>query len=213
MEPTPPGAHCVGVMTNVPLTRLARFARSATIEQDAAPERRSERALIDQARRDPAAFGGLYRAHYAAIAGYLFRRTGDESLAEDLAAETFIAAWRALPRFQHTGVGIRSWLLRIATNQANQAARKARPRRSAERHASRPESTGAGPTAEWDELHAALDRLSTDHRDVIALVHFESLNVAQAAQVLGVATGTVKSRLSRARDALRVELERSEVLP
>ncbi|MEQ8850235.1 MAG: RNA polymerase sigma factor [Phycisphaerales bacterium] len=197
-------------MTNVPLTRLARFARSATL---APADADGERALIDRAKRDPAAFGQLYRAHYPLIAGYLYRRTGDQALAEDLAAETFIAAWRALPRFRHRGVGIRAWLLRIATNQANAAARRARPRVAAERGASVPESTRPAPPNEWDDLHAALDTLSTDHRDVVALVHFESLSVAQAAEVLGVATGTVKSRLARARDALRVELERTGVLP
>ncbi len=198
-------------MTNVPLTRLARFAR---LGAPAAPaERDHETALVERAKRDPAAFGRLYRQHYRSVAGYLYRRTGDAALAEDLAAETFIAAWKALPRFRHTGVGVRSWLLRIATNQANAATRRERPRRAAEREASVADSVEAPQADEWNDLHTALNRLTPDHRDVITLVHLESLSVAQAAEVLGVATGTVKSRLSRARDALRVELERTGVLP
>ena len=175
-------------------------------------ERDAEARLIELARRDPAAFGRLYRRHYAPIAGYLLRRTGDEHLAEDLAAETFIAAWRALPRYRVTAVPFRAWLMRIATNQANAHARRRRPRRAAEQTPR--ESSGAGASPDDRELvHAALRTLSPDHQAVVALVHFESLTIERAALVLGVRPGTVKSRLARARGAMRVELQRLGALP
>ncbi|GJM19131.1 MAG: DNA-directed RNA polymerase sigma-70 factor [Phycisphaeraceae bacterium] len=174
----------------------------------------SERSVIDAAPRDPGAFSRLYRTHYRAVAGYLYRRTGDAALAEDLAAETFIAAWRALPRYRHRGVPFRSWLLRIATNQANAAARSVRPRRAAEQSASVPAHTQPCEADEQaDAVHRAMHALTPEHQTAIALVYFESMTVAQAGAVLGVPAGTVKSRLARARDALRAELERLGATP
>lgn len=169
----------------------------------------AERRLIDHARSDPDAYAVLYRHHFAAIAGYLYRRLGDQHLAEDLAAETFIAAWRALGRYRHTGVPFRSWLLRIATNQANAWAR-ARKRESQPPVPER--STNPDTPSEHAEelrlLHRALRRLSPQHQSVIALVYLESMSLSHAAEVLGVAEGTVKSRLARARTDLRTHIER-----
>ena len=83
-------------------------------------------ALAERAAGDPELFGTLYRRHFGTVAGYLFRRTGDATLAEDLAADTFLAAWEALPRYRDAGVPFRAWLLRIATNRANLVARRSR---------------------------------------------------------------------------------------
>lgn len=179
-----------------------------------APDRAgdAEARLIEAAKGDPGAFGRLYRRHYGAIAGYLLRRTGDEHLAEDLAAETFIAAWRALPRYRVTGVPFRAWLLRIATNEANAWTRRSRPRRAAEQTPRDRVADGASRD-DREVVHAALRTLSPEHQAAVALVHFESLSIERAALVLGVRPGTVKSRLARARGALRVELQRLGALP
>ena len=169
-------------------------------------DRDDERSLIEAARRDPAAFGVLYRRHYRGVAGYLFRRVGDEHVAEDLAAETFVSAYRAIGRFRFTGVPLRAWLMRIATNKANGWARRERVRLGA-----RPAGGGGDERADGDDLallYRALRTLSVEHQSVVALVHFESMGVAETAATLGVREGTVKSRLSRARAALRREIER-----
>jgi len=188
---------------------------------DAAGERHSETetsgeaALIERAKSDPDAFELLYRRHYGEVVGYLYRRTGDEAAAEDLAAETFLAAYKAIARFEQRGVPLRAWLLRIATNQANarDRRRKARDRmmrglRLMPRH-----EPSERPRDEMQMLHAAMDRLAPAHRAVLALVHFEGLPLETAARVLGVPEGTVKSRLTRARSALRTQLERMGVTP
>ncbi|MEZ6242249.1 MAG: RNA polymerase sigma factor [Phycisphaerales bacterium] len=167
-----------------------------------------ERALIDQARTDPGAYSRLYRRHYRTVAGYLYRRIGDEHAAEDLASETFIAAWQALPRYRHTGAPFSAWLLRIATNKANAWARSNRRRGATLPPPTMDDAEAPAAREELDLLYLALRALSPDHQSVIALVHFESMSMAHAAAVLGVREGTVKSRLSRARDALRVEVER-----
>lgn len=174
------------------------------------PEPWSDFPPADPARTDidPDAFAAQYRLHFPAIVGYLYRRTGDQSLAEDLAAETFLAAWKALPRYRATRIPFEAWLFRIATNKANAAARRERTRRRIftllAPRAPQPDRRDA-----TDHLHPALARLSPDHQAVIALVYLEGFSVAHAARVLDIPEGTVKSRLLRARDALKRELGRT----
>jgi RNA polymerase sigma-70 factor, ECF subfamily len=168
--------------------------------------------LAERAAGDPDLFGTLYRRHFEAVAGYLLRRTGDQALAEDLAADTFLAAWRALPGYRETGVPFRAWLLRIATNRANAVARRERLRRRVLALLARSMPTGHTGQAQSDdtgELYAAMARIRAEHQAVISLVHLEGLSVEEAAGVLGVAPGTVKSRLHRGRQALRCELTKT----
>ena len=170
----------------------------------------AEATLIARAQtKDRAAFGQLYRIHYPAIAGCLFRRTGDRHTAEDLAADTFLAAFNALPRYRVTQVPLRIWLLRIATNAANRWAR-GRLRLKLTRIGMAPMT--AGPAGEhqaaMEEAQAALLALPPDQQAVISLHYLESLSVEEVGAVLGCPPGTVKSRLARARTAMREELER-----
>ncbi len=85
-----------------------------------------EEALIERARSDPEAIGVLYERHRQAIGDYLYRRTGDSHLAEDLLAEVFLSAVRHLPRYRARKIPFRHWLYRIATNSVNRWARRAR---------------------------------------------------------------------------------------
>lgn len=158
--------------------------------------------MIDAARHDPAAFGRLYRAHYARIAGYLLRRTGDEHTAEDLAGETFIAAMDAIGRYRHTGAPFSAWLMRIATNKANRWARTRRRRLRREATSSPPAASNSTPHEDAGPIRAAMDTLCVEHQTVLYLHHVEHLSIEQVALVLGVREGTVKSRLHRARAAL-----------
>lgn len=160
---------------------------------------------------DREAFASLYRTHFPVVAGYLYRRTGNRALAEDLAADTFLAAWKALPRYQPTEVPFQAWLLRIATNHANALARRERIYRRV-LSLFRPPGNPPGGT-DPDPLLAALARLSPDHQTVMSLVHLEELSVQQAARVLDIPEGTVKSRLLRAREALKRELTRAGGAP
>ncbi len=173
-----------------------------------------ERALIDQARHDPEAFGRLYRMHYACIAGYLLRRTGNEHVAEDLAGETFVAALGAIGRFRHTGAPFGAWLMRIATNQVNRWAKKTRRDSDAKLWIAK-HADGSFDECEADHaemIRQALDSLSVDHQTVLYLHHVEGMKVEQVALVLGVSQGTVKSRLHRARAALLVICDRIGVV-
>ncbi|MBX3321720.1 MAG: sigma-70 family RNA polymerase sigma factor [Phycisphaeraceae bacterium] len=164
--------------------------------------------LIERARRDPAAFGELYREHYVAIAQYIVRRVGDVHLAEDLAAETFIDAWRGMLRYRNEGIAFRHWLLRIATNRVNRWARRKRREHVV---ACVPEVVVEAGTGAGREVVEVLLTLRSEHQAVLCLHHVEGLSVESVALVLGVSVGTVKSRLHRARRAMRKALEIKEV--
>ena len=195
------------------MTQAACTITSPPEPIDAARPACPDAALAARAANNPELFGTLYRRHFEPIAGYLLRRTGDPALAEDLAADTFLAAWKALPTYQNSGVPFRSWLLRIATNRANAVARRERVRRRVMRYLPHPTSPNH-PSLEQArddaaDLYTAMGRLRPEHQAVISLVHLESLSVEQTARILDLAEGTIKSRLHRAREALRRELSRT----
>ena len=73
-----------------------------------------ERELVDRARKDPAAFGRLFDAHYDAILNYILHRTADVHLAHELASNTFFIALRKLWQFKWRKVPFSAWLYRIA---------------------------------------------------------------------------------------------------
>lgn len=164
--------------------------------------------LIRRASRDPDAFGQLYRMHYKPVAAYLYRRIGDEHTAEDLAAETFLAAHRGLWRYRQGSVPFRSWLYRIAANRANRWAKRsaAQARRELE-HAGTLEQPGADRDV-LEVLRRAIESLPDREKSIITLAHFTPLTTAQVGQALGVPEGTVKSRLSRARANLAAHITR-----
>lgn len=164
--------------------------------------------LIDRARTDPHAFANLYRLHSPAIANYLHRRTGDAHAAEDLLSETFLAAMKSLHRFRHHGTPLRFWLYRLATNAANRWMRtRARQRRRDTVRAINRDAPATAPECEHDLALAthALRRLSPSHQTVLVLHIVEELTIEQIALTLDCRAGTVKSRLFRAREALRHE--------
>lgn len=168
-----------------------------------------ERELIERAKRDPDAFARLYRQHVRGISDHVYRRTGDVHATEDLVADVFLTALRALPRFRYRGVPVRYWLLRIATNAVNRWARRRRRRDvvlPAEELSDA--QTGSGSAGGDGELaQRALLALSPKFQAVLSLHYLEGLSVREVATVLGCREGTVKSRLARARDALRDRLQ------
>jgi RNA polymerase sigma-70 factor (ECF subfamily) len=171
-----------------------------------AHEPAAEAELVDAARRDPREFGRLYRLHAPAIQRFLRRRLGDPHTAEDALAETFVSALQGLPRYRSRGLPFRAWLYRLAVGAVSRSRR-----RRALLCLAVPEETAAPEEEERREadlLRAALLRLPPRFEAVLSLHYLEGLPVDEVAQVLGCATGTVKSRLSRGRSALRREWER-----
>ncbi len=169
--------------------------------------------LIERAKRDREAFALLYRRHYALVAGYIHRRVGDPHVTEDLVADTFMTALRCLPKYRTRGVPLQAWLYRIATTSVNRWVRRQRrwfrplgdPALAAAPVIDR--STGDG-TLDREEVRKALLALAPRYQSVLSLHYLEGLSVEDVSQALGCRLGTVKSRLSRGREALREKLLR-----
>ncbi|MEU6015960.1 sigma-70 family RNA polymerase sigma factor [Streptomyces sp. NPDC047515] len=163
-------------------------------------------------RGDRDALGELYDEHAQVVYRYALRVTGDWAEAEDVVSATFLEAWRSREKLRPDGDGLRPWLLGIATNIMR---RNARARRCREIALARVPERGSIPDfaddlvthlADTEQLraaHAALARLRRRDREVFTLVVWAGLDYAAAAEALGVAVGTVRSRLSRARTRLR----------
>lgn len=187
-----------------------------------------EDVLIRAARGgDLEAFNQLVLAYQGQVFALAYRLLGDREQAADVVQETFISAFQHIGRFQRGY--LRAWLLRIATNLCYDALRRRRSRPTAPLEAllARPDSPElrtlegeADPESYAEqrelmrEIRLALEQLPPEQRAVVVLCDSEGFPYAEAAQVLGISQGTLKSRLSRGRARLRdYFLARRELLP
>ncbi|MBJ7484715.1 RNA polymerase sigma factor [Brevundimonas sp.] len=149
------------------------------------------------------AFARLVERHQAPVRGFL-RRTlgGGWTEADDVAQETFLAAWAALGRLKDSD-GVRSWLRGIAWRKAQDRIRSAR-RSAARDHAWLDEAeTPAGVSAEDRiAMAAAMADLAPDVRACVALCLADGFSHGEAAEILGLPLGTVKSHVARGRARL-----------
>lgn len=136
---------------------------------------------------------------------------GDEADARDAAQETFVAAWRQLPRLREPD-RFDAWLQRVAINAARMTLRARGRRRVREIPSShlvaRPDPPFTGESADAENLDAALETLPVDQRAILVLHHLEERPLAEIAEILAVPIGTAKSRLFHARRALAEALRR-----
>ena len=171
-------------------------------------------AVIQLSRHEPEYFTELFRRHAPYIQRYVVRRLGQDA-ADDIVAETFLLAFRQRDSYDQARSDARPWLYGIATNLIGHHRRaEIRLYRALAR-------TGTDPVTEsftdriddrvsastaGRRLAAALARLSAELRDTLLLVAWGDLSYEETATALGVPVGTVRSRISRARSALRRSL-------
>ncbi|GBD84595.1 ECF RNA polymerase sigma factor SigE [bacterium BMS3Abin02] len=167
--------------------------------------------LIEASWSDASRFGDVFRRHYRAVYAYTVRAVGPSD-GPDLAAEVFVNAFEARRRYDVAYVSARPWLLGIAAHLVGTYYRsKARGRRATLRlgdPAIVPDfaSDAAGrvdAAAARDAIGRALGGLRPAEREVVSLFVFAGLSYREIAQSLGIAEGTVRSRLSRAREKSR----------
>jgi RNA polymerase sigma-70 factor (ECF subfamily) len=179
-----------------------------------------------------AVFGPLVRRYERELFGYLRRYLGDDDLADDVFQNTFLQVFLKIRQYE-PGRAARPWLYAIATNQAIDALRR-RNRRTADRPAdtvSAPDEEGqprplfellpapgdsppdaAERTEERERVRAAVDQLPELLRQAVLLVYFQGLKYQDAADILDIPVGTVKSRLHAALTKLTEDWNReSEV--
>jgi RNA polymerase sigma-70 factor, ECF subfamily len=156
-------------------------------------------------RGDLAAFETVYRHFAPRIYGLCLRLTGQREAAEDCTQESFVAAWRALGRFEKRS-RFSTWLQRIAIHVVLARRRGLRAAHEvAEPAAGLPEVADHGSAPPID-LERAIAGLPEGARDVLVLVGIYGYSHTEAAQALGVAEGTCKAQLHRARGLLSAAL-------
>jgi RNA polymerase sigma-70 factor, ECF subfamily len=174
--------------------------------------------LARRAQQDPAAFAALYRRHLNRVYRYLLARLGDVHLAQDVTAQTFLAALESLPSYRRQGT-FAAWLLTIARNKAADAFRGRRITVPLET-AAQAESTAPSPEAivasrlELQEVVRALRTVSPERAEALALRFFGGLDAAEVAAAMGKTEAAVKMLVHRAVRDLRERLAyRSEAEP
>lgn len=152
----------------------------------------------------------LHDEHGSALWSYALSLTsGDTTVAQDVVQETMLRAWRNPSAFDPERGSPRAWLYAVARRIVIDEHRSAHHRHeTVVEHL--PEPVAADPVeavADRELLRQAMSRLSADHRDVLRECYYRRRSVSEAAEVLGISPGTVKSRTHYAIRALRIALE------
>jgi len=176
--------------------------------------------------RDPKAFEELVHRYEKELYGYLRHYLGDAGMAEDVFQQTFLQVHLKCDQFE-PGRKVRPWLYTVATNQAIDCQRRNRRHRMSSLDrigrgdaeddgggmlAAMLGAAGGGPAADaesaeqYESLRRAVDALPGLCREVVMLVYFQGLKYREAAEVLAVPVGTVKSRLHAAVEKLTESL-------
>ena len=168
--------------------------------------------LVGRATSDAALIRVLYEEHGPALWRYALRLTGDRSRAEDIVQETLLRAWQHPEVVEDTERSARAWLFTVARNMIIDERRSSRFRNEV----ATLDTAGTAERAAPDEVNTALDRLligdamaelSAEHRAVIRRSYYLGQSTSRIAKDLGIAEGTVKSRLHYAVRALRLTLQ------
>jgi RNA polymerase sigma-70 factor (ECF subfamily) len=167
-----------------------------------------ELAWVHRAQKaDTAAFESLYRVHVDRVYGLCLRMTGNASEAEDCTQETFIQAWSKLDRFRGDS-SFGTWLHRVAVNTVLGRMRKSNRERDRIRAVSEvaPMNESIGDSGGLRDLEKAMDELPSGARHVFVLHAVYGYSHEETSDMLGIASGTSKAQLHRARRLLAQQL-------
>lgn len=189
-----------------------RQARPPVPAQDRGPDAPDDKTLLARhVDGDPEAFGELVRRHRDRLWAVAIRTLGDREEAADAVQDALISAYRAAHTFRGQSA-VTTWLHRITVNACLDRARKAASRRTQLTDDTErldlllePHESAALPAERQDlnrQLVDALSQLPAEQRAALVLVDMQGYPVAEAAEVLGIAVGTVKSRCARGRARL-----------
>jgi RNA polymerase sigma-70 factor, ECF subfamily len=177
-----------------------------------------ETELLNRIRNRPENFSELFKIYYQPIFGYILRRTGSFDDTADIAADTFLKAFRNIHNFKYTGISVKVWLYRIATNEINLYFRfKQKNSAIFERinieenemfrnYLSDDRKEIESELQKHEQFMSVLKELKTlpvKYQEVIALRYFEGKDNKEISEILNINEGTLKSLLSRGLEKLR----------
>jgi RNA polymerase sigma-70 factor, ECF subfamily len=207
--PLPPSNPAFGASVDASSGAPERPVRSraAAAEQD-------ERECVARARGgDEQAFRALVEAHRDRAFGLALRILRSHADAEDVAQESFVRAWQALPGFRGEA-GFGTWMYRIVARQSFDRLAQLKRRRERETVIEAADQAATGGAAEALPDALRLERmmaaLSAPQRAAVTLFYYEDHSVERVAETLGIPENTVKTHLSRARAILREALQRDD---
>ncbi|MEM1215919.1 MAG: sigma-70 family RNA polymerase sigma factor [Bacteroidota bacterium] len=166
---------------------------------------------IQAAQQNPARFQPLYQRYYDPIFRFIFRRTADMDLAEDVCSQVFLKAMQQLHKYQFRGVPFSAWLFRIASNEVAQHFRTVKNKRTV----SVTEGSLADVAEEMDlndsgfdvqEMVQALDQLKIDDITLIEMRFFEQRPFKEIAEILDITESNAKVRTYRILERLRKKM-------
>ncbi len=184
------------------------YSQSMVVAQELAKS--DEARLIERARQsDTRAFERLYRLHVDRVYGLCLRMTGNRSEADDCVQEAFIQAWNKLDKFRGDSA-FSTWLHRIAVNAVLGRMRKSKREQDRIKAAAEVSTSPAsiGDSGHLRDLSEAVDRLPEGARHVFVLNAIYGYSHEESGNMLGIAVGTSKAQLHRARRLLKKQLEK-----
>ncbi len=175
-------------------------------------------ALVARARADRAAFGQLYDLYVRRVYAFCALRARSREEAEDLTAQTFERALRAIGRYEERGAPFSAWLLRIAAHVVADRARRAEPLDTAAPLDDDDDGTAADAVPDWAEewelatwLRGHLAALPEDQRRVVRLRYYEDRSFGDVAARMDRSENAVKQLLQRALAAVRARMHEEAV--
>ena len=172
----------------------------------------NENELLNKIKNNPADFSELFKLYYKPIFGYILRRTGDFDETADIAAESFLKAFRHINKFTYNGISVKVWLYRIATNELNMYFRNKKKHNSFfdrldfektriyNNYIQEDRQELEAELQKHDQFLAVLKELKTlpvKYQEVISLRYFEGKENKEIVEILNIKEGTLKSLLSR----------------
>ena len=177
-----------------------------------------ETDLLNRIRHNPEHFSELFKLYYRQIFGYIIRRTGNFDDTADIASDTFLKAFRSINNFRYTGISVKVWLYRIATNEINLYFRHKQKHNSIFEQIKLEDNsifknyiaddrkeieTELLRHKQFLSVLKELKTLPVKYQEVIALRDFEDKDNKEIVEILNINEGTLKSLLSRGLEKLR----------
>ncbi|MEX0343731.1 MAG: sigma-70 family RNA polymerase sigma factor [Rhizobiaceae bacterium] len=172
--------------------------------------------IVDIAKGDREAMRRLYARHNVRVYRFILRFVSDSATAEDLTNDVFIDVWRQADRFEGRSQ-VSTWILGMARFKALSNRRKVRETVDPDDALGEVEDEGDTPevTAQKTDkalaLRKCIEKLSTEHREIIDLVYYHDKSIKEVAEIVGIPENTVKTRMFHARKNLSQAMKRAGI--